>query len=268
MQFVRTKVASPFQLEKPVNPINFAGRKTVLKNIAGMVGNLLIGTPSQALLCGQRGMGKTSLLHYIRNKYSKKKLLVIDIENPVSTSDFIIQIVEVILKKSINEPHYMKIREIFEDSIVEGKSNKEIYDLKDNKLIPRRNLKFMPDYEELEYLKENFHQILKEISSLLRISKGMIITVDDIDYLTGEKEFIKWYGEFGLKFNEMKDAHIAIFLTLKPDYLRELYLENHEFKKIFKVYGLNQLLYKEVEIFYDNIFARLKIKINSKAIIL
>lgn len=266
MQFVRTKVASPFQLEKPVNPINFAGRETILKSVRSMVGNLLIGSPSQALLCGQSGMGKTSLLHYLRNIYSKKKLLVIDIENPVSTSDFIIQIVEVILKKSVNEPHHMKIREIFEDSIVEGKSNKEIYDLKDNKLIPRNDLKFMPDYDELEYLKANFHQILKEVSSLLRMSKGMIITVDDIDYLTGEMEFIKWYGEFGLKFNEMRDARVAMFLTLKPDYLRELYLENPEFKKIFKVYGLNQLLYREVEMFYDNIFTRLKIKVNSKAI--
>ena len=36
--------------------------------------------PSQALLCGQSGMGKTSLLHYLRNTYSQKKLLVIDIE--------------------------------------------------------------------------------------------------------------------------------------------------------------------------------------------
>ena len=155
MHFVRSKIASPFQLEKPVNPINFAGRQTVLKNIRQMVGNMLVGSPSQALLCGQSGMGKTSLLHYLRNTYSQKKLLVIDIENPVSTSDFIIQIVEVILKKSVKEPHYMKIRGLFEDSIIADKSEKEIYDLKDNKLIPRNDLKFMPDYDELEYLKGN-----------------------------------------------------------------------------------------------------------------
>ena len=115
MHFVRSKIASPFQLEKPVNPINFAGRQTVLKNIRHMVGNMLVGSPSQALLCGQSGMGKTSLLHYLRNTYSQKKLLVIDIENPLSTSDFIIQIVEVILKKSVKEPHYMKIRGCFKD---------------------------------------------------------------------------------------------------------------------------------------------------------
>ena len=262
MQYVRPKVASPFQLEKPVNPINFAGMETVLKNIRHMIGNLLIGSPSQALLCGRNGMGKTSLLHYLRNTYSQKKLLVIDIENPVSTSDFIIQIVEVILKKSVKEPHYMKIREIFKDSIVAEKSDKEIYDLKDSRLIPRRDLKFMPDYEELEYLKANFHEILKEVSSLLRLNKGMIITVDDIDYLSASREFINWYVDFGLKLNELDDARIAVFITIKPDSLRELYLRDHDFKKIFKVYGLNQLLYKEVEMFYENIFSRLKIKVN------
>ena len=266
MHFVRSKIASPFQLEKPVNPINFAGRQTVLKNIRQMVGNMLVGSPSQALLCGQSGMGKTSLLHYLRNTYSQKKLLVIDIENPVSTSDFIIQIVEVILKKSVKEPHYMKIRGLFEDSIIADKSEKEIYDLKDNKLIPRNDLKFMPDYDELEYLKGNFHEILKEVSSLLRLSKGMIITVDDIDYLTEDNEFIKWYADFGFNLNGLDDARVAVFLTIKPDYLSELYLANPDFKKIFKVYGLNQLLYKEVEVFYKNIFSRLKIKISSKSI--
>ena len=160
----------------------------------------------------------------------------------------------------------MKIRGLFEDSIIADKSEKEIYDLKDNKLIPRNDLKFMPDYDELEYLKGNFHEILKEVSSLLRLSKGMIITVDDIDYLTEDNEFIKWYADFGFNLNGLDDARVAVFLTLKPDYLRELYLANPDFKKIFKVYGLNQLLYKEVEVFYKNIFSRLKIKISSKSI--
>ena len=160
----------------------------------------------------------------------------------------------------------MKIRGLFEDSIIADKSEKEIYDLKDNKLIPRNDLKFMPDYDELEYLKGNFHEILKEVSSLLRLSKGMIITVDDIDYLAEDMEFIKWYADFGFNLNGLDDARFAVFLTLKPDYLRELYLANPDFKKIFKVYGLNQLLYKEVEMFYKNIFSRLKIKISSKSI--
>ncbi len=266
MSFVRSKISSPFQLEKPVNPINFAGRETVLKNISHMVGNILIGTPSQALLCGQRGMGKTSLIHYLRYVYSQKKLLVIDIENPVSLSDLIIQIVETILKKSINEPHHMKIREIFQKSLVVSESKKEIYDLKDTKLIPRKDLKFMPSYDDLKYLKENFHLILKEVSSWLRISKGMIITVDEIDYLSSEKEFIEWYGEFGFKLNQLDDTKVAILLTLKPDYLRGLYLANPDFKNIFRVYALNQLSYGEVENFYQKVFSRLKIKISTKDI--
>ena len=44
MHFVRSKIASPFQLEKPVNPIKFAGRQTVLKNIRQMVGNMLVAS--------------------------------------------------------------------------------------------------------------------------------------------------------------------------------------------------------------------------------
>jgi len=268
MKVVRSKISSPFCLEKPVSPRDFKGRQTILKNISNKISNAYSGHPEQILLCGQRGMGKTSLIQYLKEEYSNKKLLVLNIIDPISVNDFMIQIIEEFINNTSKEPHHEKIINLFKDNLIISDDEKKVFNLVNQELVSQNNEKyqFIPSLNDLNNLKENFLDILSKLIDYLRIYKGLIITVDEINYLSQNKEFITWYNQLSFNLKEFNDLSLVMIFTLKPDNLRDLYLINPNFKQIFTVYALNQLSNNEVEDFYKHMFSKMRIKLDDKAI--
>ncbi len=104
---------NPFKPHSPVNPGMFVGRITEIERIEAHMLQTVGGNPSNFMITGERGIGKSSLLNYCRwkaegGKFVMKKgivnLLVVDTDLDQNTSRIgLIQKIELALRNKLNE---------------------------------------------------------------------------------------------------------------------------------------------------------------------
>ncbi len=67
---------NPFEPFAPVNPGSFVGRLDELRRLTSALVQTSAGKPVNFMITGERGIGKTSLLNYL--KYAAKGLIPIE----------------------------------------------------------------------------------------------------------------------------------------------------------------------------------------------
>lgn len=237
---------SPFQPGQPVSPNKFQGREDIINEIVRYFPAALHGKPQHFFITGKRGMGKTSLAHFISN-YAENNFSMITAhimnDGVNSIDELIIQIIERILNSIRPEKWSDKIFDFFDEHI--------------EKIgIGGINIKFKPSKDELDNIKDNFAFYLTDLVNNFEDKDGIFIVIDDINGLSETPEFANWYKSFTdtLATSFYEKAPIAIMLTGYPEKFNKLYDHNPSFSRIFHLHKVSTLNNDEIINFYKEIF--------------
>jgi AAA ATPase-like protein len=103
---------NPFRPNYPINPAMFVGRLEELVKIEGHLLQTRAGTPTNFMITGERGIGKTSLLNYVKwaaqgtipVNGEKLAFLVVDVDvDPSTTPLGLIRKIELGLRKQLSQ---------------------------------------------------------------------------------------------------------------------------------------------------------------------
>jgi Cdc6-like AAA superfamily ATPase len=167
----------------------------------------------------------------------------------------IYHIFDSILKDTYNQTIYSKISDFFKNHI----QAVDLFGI---------NIAFKPNKGELEELKMNFPQVLKNIITKINGErKGLFIILDDIDGLAKNIEFADWYKSFvdyvATHFNNQFSVTImTIGLPEQKDSLGE---QQPSLLRIFRPIHIDTLSEDEVRSFFKNTFEKVNIKIDEDA---
>jgi len=151
-------------------------------------------------------------------------------------------IVEKLLNKNQSEKWSQKLKKGFKDNI-------------DEIGFMDAKIKFRPNKQTLDILKDNFADFLKDLCKTSK--KHIIIVIDDIDGLSENKHFANWYKSLAdtLATNDyMNESYVTFILAGYPEKLTNLYHHNESFQRIFHHETVSELSNDEIKKFYEDIF--------------
>ncbi len=248
---------SLFQPGQPVSPDRFEGREDIIKEILKYFPSVKSGNPQHFFITGKRGMGKTSLAHYIsdfaRNNYSMVTAHIMN-DGVHDIDELVIQIIERILNAIRPEKWSNKVFNLIGNYI-------------DSVGFGGLNIKFKPPEDELKNIKDNLAFYLSDLVESFKDKDGLFIVIDDINGLSDTPEFADWYKSFADTLaTSVKKASICIMLTGYPEKFRRLYDHNPSVNRIFHTHELKALSNEDVERFYTGIFSSYNINIHPTAL--
>ena len=176
------KENSPFTPGNPVPVELFVGRVEPIKEILRYVERSATGRQENIFLIGERGIGKSSLVAFLRY------LLKEDFLSIYVSSGGVTDLKEL-------------IRRIFEQTLKEANAEKTLKEkfLKLSKYVKQVDLfgislAFRPPEEELESILRDFPEAIKNIVDRIKEEKkGLFIALDDINGLSAKRDFANWY---------------------------------------------------------------------------
>lgn len=248
---------SLFQPGQPVSPDRFKGREQILKEILKYFQGITSGYPQHFFITGKRGMGKTSLANFVADFAEKDFSMVtahIMNDGVHTVNELITQIIERILNSIKSETWSEKILDVFKKHI-------------ESVGFGGLNIKFKPNNEEIQNIKDNFAFYLNDIVNEFEDKKGLFIVIDDINGLSETPEFANWYKSFADTLaTSIENPRICFMLTGYPEKYLKLYEQNPSFNRIFHVHELKALSNEDIKSFYEDIFSYYDISIKDNAL--
>ena len=175
--------SSPFSPGQPVPIELFVGRIAEINRLKGMVESSLKGRFKIGFVVGERGIGKSSLVSFVRHLSEREKEVAgchVFLGGVKELHEMVRRAFDRLLKESVEKAWHSKVREFF------GRHVKEIglfgvsvaLDLSEKEL---RNLTndFVPSLAQL-------------MSQLKEDRKAVLLVLDDINGLASSAEFANW----------------------------------------------------------------------------
>lgn len=251
------KEDSPFTPGSPVPVELFVGRVEPIKEILRYVERSATGRQENIFLVGERGIGKSSLVAFLRHLL-KEKFLTVYVSSGGVTD----------LKELI--------RRIFEQTLKEANAEKTLKEklLKVSKYVKQVDLfgislAFRPPEEELESILRDFPEAIKNIVEKIKEEKkGVFIALDDINSLSTKQDFANWYKSFvdNVAIRYSAKFPVTVMLIGLPEIRDSLSRLQPSLMRIFRVIDIEKLSDEEVKEFFARAFQKVNIKVKPEAI--
>ncbi|MFH1259560.1 MAG: ATP-binding protein [Elusimicrobiota bacterium] len=247
------KERSPFTPGRPVPTEFFVGRITEIEKIMRSAKQVSLGKQENIFLCGERGIGKTSLASFIRYR-AEKELAMVGVHTILggvtTLEEMVKRIIDKLLKENIQNPIFAKLKSVFSNYI------KEVG-------LFGVSVQFDVSDKELKNITDNFLTILRTIYDKIKDEKkGILIILDDLNGLVREEKFANFIKSF---IDEIATSQSPIPLMFVlcglPERRQELIDTQPSIARIFPVIEILPLDKSETIDFYKNIFEKEGIKI-------
>lgn len=254
---LREKENSPFTPGDPVPVELFVGRSRQIEELRRFARQACSGRLENVFLSGDRGIGKSSLAHFLRELCSKEcNMLGIHVLlGGVSTLEELVRrVFERLLKESHTQAWFDKIRGLFGTFI------------KDVGLFGV-SVAFSPPKDQLEGLVGDFPAALKTVVERIgEEKKGLVIILDDLNGLADQRVFADWYKSF-VDHVATHNWNLPVLFILcgLPERRDTLSSLQPSLMRIFRVAEVERLTNDEVAQFLQNAFSKRNIQIDATA---
>jgi AAA+ ATPase superfamily predicted ATPase len=175
--------ASPFTPGQPVPIEFFVGRIAEIEHVRSMVRASVQGRFKIGFVTGERGIGKSSLVSFVRHLGEREESVAgthVFLGGVTGLPDMIRRTFDRLLKESIDKPWYEKVRSFFGDHVKKvGLFGASI----------ELNLKA----EELSMIAHDFVPSVRRLLAQLKDErKALLLILDDINGLADSAEFANW----------------------------------------------------------------------------
>ena len=257
-EYINLDYDSPFQPSTPVNPVFFEGREEIIKKILRYFPKIIKNNTQHFFLTGNKGMGKTSVAEFVINEVKEYNMNHIYISNKDNNSVEVLasRIIQELINQYPPQSRKEKIKTWFGEHVSE-------IDIKGTKI------KFDIDKRQQEEVKEHFlDYVAIAIEDLKELYEGIFIIIDDINGLSGSKEFVDWYKRISDTMAVNKRYHLPIYFILEgyPEKFDDLVELDRSFGRIFHYANLEELTGTEIKEFYENVFESVNFEVTDYAL--
>lgn len=249
---------SPFTPGSPVPVALFVGRARQISEVVQYVRQTLSGKQENIFLSGDRGIGKSSLISFIRYFVSSKEDILgihVFLGGVESLDELMRRIFAQLLKETQTQKWFNKIKHLFGTYI----EKVDLFGI---------SLNFSPPAQYLIKLSSNFSEaVFNLIDKIKNEKKALFIALDDINGLAEKEEFANWYKSFvdevATKYKYFPVSILLIGLPEKRDRLSTL---QPSLMRIFRVVEIEKLIDIEVDEFLRTAFRQASKEIEPKAL--
>ena len=174
--------SSPFTPGQPAPIEYFVGRITEIQTLAGLAKTAAKGKLKLAFTTGERGIGKSSLLSFVRHLVDRENKMAsahVFLGGTKNLEGFVEEIFTKVLRDNIDKPWYNKLIDFF------GKRVKQVG------LFGITVALQLTDQDKQDLVK-NFVPSIRELIKQLPDGKGLLIVLDDINGLASSLDFANW----------------------------------------------------------------------------
>jgi hypothetical protein len=254
---LRDKENSPFTPGDPVPVELFVGRSAQIEELRRYAKQACSGRLENVFLSGDRGTGKSSLAHFLRELLLKERNMLgihVFLGGVSTLEELVRRVFEELLKETHTENWFEKIRGLFGNFI------------KDVGLFGV-SVGFSPPKDQLEGLVGQFPAAVKNLFEGIKDQrKGLFIILDDLNGLVDRPEFANWYKSFVDYVATQQWRLPALFMLCGlPERRDALSSLQPSLMRIFRVAEIEKLEDDEVRQFFAEAFRRANMEVTPDA---
>jgi len=248
---------SPFTPGQPVPIEFFVGRVSEIERVRALVRAASIGKFRVGFISGERGIGKSSLVSFVRHLTEREDNVVgahVFLGGVNTLTEMVRRTFDRVLKDSVEKPWHKKIRELF------GKYVKQVglFGISVELEIPEA---------DLASLVHGFAPHLRKLLAGLRNERqAMLIILDDINGLAGSAEFANWLkstvDEIATNGNSVSVCILVVGLDERRQQLIRL---QPSLARVFDVVEIKPWSREETSDFFCRTFGSVGIKVEDRA---
>lgn len=251
------KPRSPFTPGNPVPPELFVGRAAQIAQLRRCAEQACSGRQESVFLSGDRGIGKSSLAHFVRELCATQLNMLgvhVFLGSESTVDGLVHRVFQGLLQQTRGEPWFSKIQELF------GKHVRKVG-------LFGITLEFAPPKEDLQGIAREFPRALANLyESVRHDKKGLLIILDDINGLADKREFADWYKSLVDSMATLGRAcPLVTMLCGLSDRRDSLAALQPSLMRIFRVVDIERLDHHEVEQFLRQAFQTVNVRLTDDA---
>ena len=257
MTGIQTK-ESPFTPGRPVQPEYFIARVNEIKRLNRAIEQAASGRNENIFVTGERGIGKSSLVGFIRYLAEKEYNMVGAhcLLGGVRTLPELMRVVfQRLLQQCNDKTLFDSLRSIFGSFI----KSVELFGV---------NVEFTDNPQQLQVLVDNFLPLMKNIYDKIEKTgrKGLILILDDLNGIASVPEFAEFLKSFVDELAIYQKLPLLMLLVGLSERREDMLKNQPSVARIFDVVNLPPMSEKESQEVFNGFFAKVKTVIEPDAL--
>ncbi len=257
---------SPFAPGRPVEPQFFVGRVQQVHDLLERIHRSLAGRIEVVFVSGERGIGKTSLLRFVRWWCDRYRCQKCHREHRIISthaflggvqeiSEAVHETIEQMLQESIGRPWHQRLWEALRKHIQEVELG-----------LFWTTVRFAPPQEALEGAVRHLDQTLKHLFTTVKgTSDGMLLIWDDINGLAAQKAFADWLKS-AVEKTAFQQVPVCLVLVGLDEVRRSLIRNNESLARILFPLEIPLWSDDECAAFFQRAFDSVNMKVEKTAL--
>ncbi|KPK76343.1 MAG: hypothetical protein AMJ79_07015 [Phycisphaerae bacterium SM23_30] len=250
---------SPFTPGYPVPIEFFVGRKSQIDLLLKKIISASTGRLQIAFLCGERGIGKSSLAYFVKI-LSERNHHFVGIHNYLggvtSLTVMVRRILDNLLNESVDKAWHEKIIQSFKNHV----KRVGLFGV---------SLELDIDPKDLDHTVNNFAPTLHKISDQLKTAekKGLLVILDDINGLASSAEFAHWIKSLvDTIATSDKNIPLCLLLVGLEERRQSLVKLQPSLSRVFDIIDIAAWSDDESKEFFSEAFSKVNVDIEQKAL--
>ncbi|HDH57127.1 MAG TPA: ATP-binding protein [Bacteroidetes bacterium] len=249
---------SPFTPGYVVPVEFFAGRKKEVEKLRDKVLQAASGRLQVAFLSGERGIGKSSLAHFVKALVERESRVLgihVFLGGVTTLEELVRKLFDQLLKDSVEKAWHEKIKDVF------GTHIKQVG-------LFGVSLEFGASREDLRKIANDIVPALQNLTDRLKDDrKGMFIILDDINGLADSETFANWLKSTidGISTSS-KQLPLCLLLVGYEERRQSLIRLQPSLARVFDLIEINTWSFEETNEFFKNAFKQAGVLFGDDAI--
>lgn len=249
---------SPFTPGYVVPVEFFAGRKKEVEKLRDKVLQAASGRLQVAFLSGERGIGKSSLAHFVKALVERESRVLgihVFLGGVTTLEELVRKLFDQLLKDSVEKAWHEKIKDVF------GTHIKQVG-------LFGVSLEFGASREDLRKIANDIVPALQNLTDRLKDDrKGMFIILDDINGLADSETFANWLKSTidGISTSS-KQLPLCLLLVGYEERRQSLIRLQPSLARVFDLIEINTWSFEETSEFFKNAFKQAGVLFGDDAI--
>ena len=253
-----TPESSPFRPGQPVPAELFVGRRDEIERIRGMVGASTQGRFKIGFVSGERGIGKSSLVNFVRRLSEQDRNTAgchVFLGGVKDVREMLRRIFDSLLKESVDKPWHQELRRFFGDRV----SKVGLFGV---------SLELRLKEGDLSAIERDFLPSMRHLlASIEEHKRSLFLILDDVNGLAGSDEFAHWLKSSVDEIaTAREETRLCILVAGLEERRQELAANQPSLARVFDLIEIRPWSDDEVLEFYRNSFHEGHAKVSAEGL--
>ena len=253
-----TPESSPFRPGQPVPAELFVGRRDEIERLRGMVGASTQGRFKIGFVSGERGIGKSSLVNFVRRLSEQDRDTAgchVFLGGVKDVREMLRRIFDSLLKESVDKPWHQELRRFFGDRV----SKVGLFGV---------SLELRLKEGDLSAIERDFLPSMRHLlASIEEHKKSLFLILDDVNGLAGSDEFAHWLKSSVDEIaTAREETRLCILVAGLEERRQELAANQPSLARVFDLIEIRPWSDDEVLEFYRNSFHEGHAKVSAEGL--